>query len=236
MKTLLKLSIPQACPEKWGNFTTTSTGEFCSSCNRNVIDFTKMNDDTILQFFKDHPKHTCGRFRPGQLTSYPYNTAKINTGMLLLKAGILSLLLALISRPASAQEPVKSPATETTQSQSDNSTRETQSQKVRGIVKDENGDAMPGANIYLKGTSVGTSANADGSFEFPKALTQGDILVFSFIGFESKEYMIPAKRTEDLDITLALDTALTLGEVSVEQVYTSKNGLHNFWAKLRDIF
>ncbi|MEO7694002.1 MAG: carboxypeptidase-like regulatory domain-containing protein, partial [Chryseolinea sp.] len=223
MKTLLKLSIPKSCPEKWGNFTTTSTGGYCSRCSKNVVDFTKMNNETIVQFFEDHPNQVCGRFNANQLTVYPNIIARLNPGaLLLLKVGLLSLLLASISKQASAQEPVRNTTTQTVQSGA--TIKGTQTQKVLGIVKDENGDAMPGANVYLKSAAIGTPTKADGSFEFPKELAEGDILVFSFIGYESKEFVVPpATASEPLYIRMVLDLGRTLGEVSVEQVYSSKN-------------
>ena len=39
-----------------------------------------------------------------------------------------------------------------------------QSRIVTGTVKDPNGAAVPGANVLVKGTTGGTSADADGKF------------------------------------------------------------------------
>ena len=70
MKTNLNLSIPSPCGQKWQAFIPTPDGGFCSSCNKVVVDFTGMNDEQIVDFFKNKPAHTCGRFRPDQIRTY----------------------------------------------------------------------------------------------------------------------------------------------------------------------
>ena len=59
---------------------------------------------------------------------------------------------------------------------------------VQGTVKDASGNALPGVNIQVKGTSTGTSTDFDGNYEI--AAKQGDVLVFSFIGFTAKEVTV----------------------------------------------
>jgi len=58
---------------------------------------------------------------------------------------------------------------------------------VRGSVFDEKeGTVLPGASVKIKGTSIGTSVNADGSYDIQIA-SQNQILVFSYIGYETVE-------------------------------------------------
>lgn len=66
---------------------------------------------------------------------------------------------------------------------------------VNGQVKDENGDLLPGVSVAIKGTSFGTVTDINGKYYLPifleKNLTSSSIiLVFSFIGMESKEVKI----------------------------------------------
>ncbi|MBT1712485.1 carboxypeptidase-like regulatory domain-containing protein, partial [Fulvivirgaceae bacterium PWU5] len=35
---------------------------------------------------------------------------------------------------------------------------------VKGVVRDESGETMPGVNVVIKGTTEGTTTNADGAF------------------------------------------------------------------------
>ena len=63
-----------------------------------------------------------------------------------------------------------------------------QSITVNGKVSDDSGNALPGVNIQVKGTSTGTSTDFDGNYEINAS--QGDVLVFSFLGFKTKEVSI----------------------------------------------
>lgn len=89
---------------------------------------------------------------------------------------------------------------------------------VSGKVSSPSGDALPGVTIILKGSSVGTTTGADGRFSL--ALPDGNgTLVFSFIGFQSKEVAVSGRAT--LNVTLLEDNK-SLEEVVVVG-YTSKN-------------
>lgn len=86
-----------------------------------------------------------------------------------------------------------------------------QTQKVQGIVLDENGEPAIGVNIQVKGDPTrGTITDFDGNFSInasPK-----DILVVSFIGYVTQEIKIGKQKI--LKITMKED-AQTLGEVVI---------------------
>lgn len=60
-----------------------------------------------------------------------------------------------------------------------------QSMTVKGVVLDNTGMAIIGANVLVKGTGNGTSTNIDGNFTI-KA-NKGDIIVVSYIGYQPQE-------------------------------------------------
>jgi hypothetical protein len=62
-----KISIPTPCKENWDNMTSTSTGAFCSSCSKNVIDFSAMTDAQIADYLQSNKAVFCGRFNARQL-------------------------------------------------------------------------------------------------------------------------------------------------------------------------
>ena len=80
---------------------------------------------------------------------------------------------------------------------------------VRGIVKDQMGEPVIGANVLVKGTSNGVITDLDGKFSLSAA--KNDILIISFVGFMSQEIPVTGK---DLMVTLKEDTGL-LDEVVV---------------------
>lgn len=62
---------------------------------------------------------------------------------------------------------------------------------VSGKVVDAGGIEMPGVNIAIKGTMVGTMTGADGTFTLSSIPGGKDaVLVFSFIGFRSQEVKV----------------------------------------------
>jgi len=88
--------------------------------------------------------------------------------------------------------------------------------KITGIIMDgEYNEPLPGANVVIKGTQVGTTTDFDGKFEFTTTEKSGTILV-SFLGFETKSIAFNAtSNTVDLGkVQLAAD-ASQLTEVVV---------------------
>lgn len=81
---------------------------------------------------------------------------------------------------------------------------------VEGVVRDENGP-LPGANVLEKGTTNGTTADANGHFSL-QVMDGNSVLVFSFIGYTSQEVAVGNQTT--IDVTLQADLR-TLSEVVV---------------------
>ncbi|MCR9062664.1 MAG: TonB-dependent receptor [Cytophagales bacterium] len=89
---------------------------------------------------------------------------------------------------------------------------------ITGTVKDQNGEAVIGATIVVKGTTNGVSTNVDGSFEL-KNVNPEDYLVVSFIGYIKQEIAVGNKTK--FDIILEEETSL-LDEVIVVGYATMK--------------
>jgi TonB-linked SusC/RagA family outer membrane protein len=60
--------------------------------------------------------------------------------------------------------------------------------KIKGKVSDNNGIALPAANISIKGTKKGVTSDFDGNYQI--AASKGSTLVFSYIGFASQEIVV----------------------------------------------
>jgi TonB-linked SusC/RagA family outer membrane protein len=60
---------------------------------------------------------------------------------------------------------------------------------VKGKVTDENGQALPGVSVLLKGSSSGTVTDINGDFALQAVATDG-VLVFSFIGYTAQEVVV----------------------------------------------
>lgn len=80
-------------------------------------------------------------------------------------------------------------------------------QMVSGVVTDDSGSPLPAVNVVVKGTTIGVSTNFDGNYSINA--TNGQVLVFSSLGFELKEVAV---ESATLNVTL-LKSASELDEV-----------------------
>lgn len=72
---------------------------------------------------------------------------------------------------------------------------------VTGIVRDQNGNPIPGAAVIVKGTALGTTTGTDGSFSIYLAEpTPETVLVANFLGYETLES--PLGSRSEFDLTL----------------------------------
>ena len=96
----------------------------------------------------------------------------------------------------------------------------TQERTIKGLVSNEDGP-LPGANITLDGTRVGAVTDDEGKFTFPKKLKTGDILVFSYLGYETQKVSITDK-TSFITLELTPDMVEMIGAVDTNKPYKSK--------------
>ena len=86
-----------------------------------------------------------------------------------------------------------------------------QERTVTGRVTSvEDGSTLPGVNVVIKGTTIGTSTDKDGAFSL--SVPEGSTLVFTFIGLETKEVEVGNRSV--VDIALPMDIS-QLSEVVV---------------------
>lgn len=81
--------------------------------------------------------------------------------------------------------------------------------ELTGVVTDDTGEAIPGATVVVKGTTIGTITDLDGGFTL-KVPQNAQTLLFSFMGLTSQEVAIGGKTK--FNITLAS------GAIDVEEV------------------
>ena len=83
---------------------------------------------------------------------------------------------------------------------------------MEGIVYDDLNTPLPGVTVYLRDKiSVGTTTNIDGEFNI--RASRGDMIVFTFVGYERIEYLV-TEEEKDLEITFT-ETAQELDELIV---------------------
>ena len=82
-------------------------------------------------------------------------------------------------------------------------------QNIVGTVNDTNGNPLPAVSVVVQGTADGVSTDFDGNYSI--SATNGQVLVFSSLGFETQEATVNGTT---LDITL-LESTSKLDEVVV---------------------
>lgn len=89
-------------------------------------------------------------------------------------------------------------------------------QSVSGSVTNEQGEALEGASVLVKGTTTGDFVGTDGTFEVPAKA--GDVLVVSLFGYDRQEVTV--------DTASFINIVLTTGAFSLEEIvvtgYTSE--------------
>ncbi|MCE6990811.1 TonB-dependent receptor [Dyadobacter sp. CY323] len=88
---------------------------------------------------------------------------------------------------------------------------------IKGKIKDEQGQPLPGVSVVVKGTTAGTVTDNEGVYNV--SAERNSTLVFSFIGYLTQEIAVGSKNS--VDVTLAVDTK-ALEEVVVVGYGTAK--------------
>ena len=87
---------------------------------------------------------------------------------------------------------------------------------VKGVVKDNTGEPVIGANVLVKNTTNGTITDFDGNFTLNA--NKGDIVVISFIGYKTQE--LPAAVSMNVvlqDDSEVLEDVVVIGYGSVKK-------------------
>lgn len=122
----------------------------------------------------------------------------------------IAIIATLISNPVYAQQTQNTVST----------TAADQNISVTGKVTNEKGPLL-GVNIMLKDSKIGIITDENGEFTFPKSLSAGDILVFSYLGYEKQDIKIDSKTTY-INLLMSSDLIEMMGAPSADKPYKSK--------------
>ena len=89
---------------------------------------------------------------------------------------------------------------------------------ITGNVTDENGNPLPGANVIVKGTEVGTTTDPDGNFSLDLPVNATTIMI-SFIGYTTREILLDGKNNFNVQL---MPEVSTLDEIVVTGYTTEK--------------
>jgi hypothetical protein len=218
MKTNFQISIPTPCDEDWGKFTPTSTGGFCGSCQKNVVDFSGMSESQLVAYFRDLPtdnQHLCGRFRDDQLQKnydieswFPEwnitnKTLNYEVPITQFRTSQHTISLPLIRKMKMVRNMTMAVLTFAFAESCG------QQKQVSGQVVDGEGQPLAGVSVSIKNTTKGITSDKDGKYHL--AVEEKDTLIFSFVGFERNELI-----AKEIKPVIAMkENVQLLGEVAV---------------------
>jgi len=225
----LSISIPEPCHEKWSEMTDVEQGRHCQSCQKTVVDFTRMPKVKIAEFISEQSGSMCGRFSSDQL-NVELMTPKPTKSWFKYAAIILGLAPALgygqevITPRQPVQEMQLPPITgdikiETKGEMVSHLNLSTQEINIKGkIIDGETKKVLPTAVIKLcKINMVNEFINVDNSGKFNINVPKDALLGISCEGYESKVIKYADLKTnEDLKIALREIPGL-MGIIMIEE-------------------
>jgi outer membrane receptor for ferrienterochelin and colicins len=81
------------------------------------------------------------------------------------------------------------------------------------------GEQVPFATVFLKGTTIGTSADLSGNYLLSNIPTGQQTIVFSAVGYKPVQKLIKIQNDENLNITIEME----IDHIGIEQIIISAN-------------
>ncbi len=221
MQKQTSIYIPKPCHETWSKMTPTQQGKFCSACSKQVVDFSLMSDNQILNYLSHQTGKVCGRFDPEQLER-PLVETKIKKKKSWWMAAFMPLFLvnnrhygnnniALFKADTTLQ-----PFEETQVTMGVILEDVSKPVNIRGKVFDEAGISLPGVTIIERGAKNETVTDNTGNFSINTSSNNDSVTITAFYaGYESAEKTVAVNSVDSIHIDMYLSSYTTSGAVAI---------------------
>ena len=84
---------------------------------------------------------------------------------------------------------------------------------ISGTVREASGETLPGVNIAVKGSNLGTNTDVNGKFQINVPNNEA-VLIFSYVGFITREVVVGTQREINITLeeqVLAIDELVVIG-------------------------
>lgn len=154
MKTqAISIQIPAPCSQKWEEMSNQQGHKFCSSCQKNVIDFTNLDNRSIVKIVmeaKAKGKSVCGRLASQQLKKLNYYLIPSYQLWDWKRAiGVLAISTVFLMNGCTKVVPEKHNAVH----------------KVYGYVVNQDQKPIIGVEVNIEGTTIKTVTDLNGRYE-----------------------------------------------------------------------
>ena len=209
----IKLVIPKPCSESWNNMSPNANGRHCNSCEKTVIDFSKLSDSEIFQVLTENSFKVCGKFSAYQLNRDIFQQSLNNRSIF---PGVLfsAAIAACAINTANAQDKFAEVRTEAINLNNENLSDEKgpefgkdSAKFIKGIVIDsQTGEPLPYTVIRIQENNKAVQTNLEGNFkiEIDSNLPDKFTLIGSYVGYNDTSLQISKNVIPSfLEITLS---------------------------------
>ncbi|MDR2131152.1 MAG: SusC/RagA family TonB-linked outer membrane protein [Odoribacteraceae bacterium] len=91
---------------------------------------------------------------------------------------------------------------------------------IKGVVKDQTGESLPGAAVKIKGTTTGVATNIDGSFTLSVVPTPGMIIQISYVSMKTQEIVYSGQTSINVvleEIVQSIDEVIVTGYQKIDR-------------------
>lgn len=246
MQTIEKINLSnlKKCDQRWDKMSPNKDGRICQKCQETIIDFRELSDKEIAEIHTFTEGRVCGLYRQSQLQFVtPKNVNNPN-----FKAFYLGLIGLLSTTNVDAesqnnainivQTPTKNKEQKTT-----TTTQNTDNQAIKdsviisGTLKDETGEVLISASVHIKGTKIGVTSDFHGRYylDITEQVESSKevVLIFSYIGYQTKEILIDKNITTSAEINVILNENYS----DMTEFYVVQPPFHKrIWYRIKGVF
>lgn len=220
MKKSIVIQIPEPCHEDWAKMTATEKGKFCSVCTKEVFDFTTKTDEELVKILSKN-KNACGRLKKSQLNREVKLERKSGQSFAPIAASMLLPLTLFSNNPKSSTvSSSEKPMVSLGIGRFSNTDNLRLSVFTKGIVRDENGNALKNVEIISNETKALAWTNKKGEYEI--YTLDKEILTFTKENYKTQLVRIRNKAIENVFMESKISTRTVIVTTGMIAIDTTK--------------
>lgn len=193
MKKNIKIQIPEPCHEDWNKMTPTQKGRFCKVCTKEVIDFSKTNDEDLVKKVMQGEK-LCGRFKASQLNREMKLERKTGVSFAPLAASFLlplTMLATNLTNKTNTASKMQGKFVSIGVGSLNNKDITKVAITTHGKIKNKDGKPIVGVKISIKETGETVYSNDNGAYKIVSS--NDETLIIEKEGFAIQEIKLGRK-------------------------------------------
>lgn len=211
------------CSQQWEAMEPVSGGRYCQGCQKEVIDFTQLSNQEILDYFEQKSKvKTCGHFSEEQLKQLNKSLKQPPRTPLHQSLSTLALGTLLTASSCQTSKGISHANCKNHKSHYEIvdkfiDKKDTTSAEIIGTIISEDNEPLSDVFIQIGETNIGAVSDLDGEFKLVVTtdLMQAKVLTTNYVGFERLKINLDEVTDKKIKITLVDDPNLLTGEVVV---------------------